>query len=120
MIIPEALTAISNTGIDSITALDDGRKQVVFHSTPKMSTYLLFFGVGPFEIHADDEDQRVRAVCLPGMWEQTVFGRRFGRKALAYGEDFYAIDYPLDKMDLIAVPDFAFGAMENWGSHHLP
>jgi aminopeptidase N len=116
MIIPEALTAISNTGIDSVTALDGGRKEVVFHPTPKMSTYLLFFGVGPFEIHADDQDPRVRAVCLPGMGDQTVFGRRFGRKALAYGEDFYAIDYPLDKMDLIAVPDFAFGAMENWGA----
>ena len=81
-----------------------------------MSTYLLFFGVGPFEIHVDSLDPRVRAVCLPGTGDQTTFGRTFGRKALAYGEDYYAIDYPLTKMDLIAVPDFAFGAMENWGA----
>jgi tricorn protease interacting factor F2/3 len=81
-----------------------------------MSTYLLFFGVGPFEIYPDETDPRVRAVCLPGMGDQTLFGREFGRKALSYGESYYAIDYPLDKMDLIAVPDFAFGAMENWGA----
>ena len=116
MVIDNNLTAISNTDIQTITNLDDGRQRVIFNPTPKMSTYLLFFGVGPFEIHNDTVDPRVRAVCLPGMGEQTEFGREFGRKALAYGEDYYAIDYPLTKMDLIAVPDFAFGAMENWGA----
>ena len=116
MVIDKNLTAISNTDIQTITELAGGRQRVTFHPTPKMSTYLLFFGVGPFEIHVDTVDRRVRAVCLPGMGDQTVFGREFGRKALAYGEDYYAIDYPLTKMDLIAVPDFAFGAMENWGA----
>ncbi len=116
MVIDKHLTAISNTDIQAITELADGRRRVTFHPTPKMSTYLLFFGVGPFEIHEDTDDRRVRAVCLPGMGDQTAFGREFGRKALAYGEDYYAIDYPLTKMDLIAVPDFAFGAMENWGA----
>ncbi len=116
MVIPQGLTAISNTDIQKITDLGNGRRQLTFNPTPKMSTYLLFFGVGPFEIHADSEDHRVRAVCLQGVGDQTAFGREFGRKALAYGEDYYAIDYPLAKLDLIAVPDFAFGAMENWGA----
>ena len=116
LIIPENLTAISNTDVQTSVDLDGHRRQVTFAPTPSMSTYLLFFGVGPFEIHTDEKDPRVRAVCLPGMGEQTVFGREFGRQALAYGEDYYAIDYPLSKMDLIAVPDFAFGAMENWGA----
>ena len=116
MIIDSNLTAISNTDIQTITNLENGRQRVAFHPTPKMSTYLLFFGVGPFEIHEDAVDRRVRAVCLPGMGNQTELGREFGRKALAYGENYYAIDYPLTKMDLIAVPDFAFGAMENWGA----
>ncbi len=116
MVIEKNLTAISNTDIEKIDDLEDGRRRVTFNPTPKMSTYLLFFGVGPFEIHEDTIDRRVRAVCLPGMGDQTALGREFGRKALAYGEDFYAIDYPLTKMDLIAVPDFAFGAMENWGA----
>jgi aminopeptidase N len=116
MVIPENLTAISNTDIRKITHLEDGRQRVTFNPTPKMSTYLVFFAVGPFEIHTDTVDRRVRAVCLPGMGDQTAFGLEFGRKALAYGEDYYAIDYPLTKLDLIAVPDFAFGAMENWGA----
>ena len=116
MVIEKNLTAISNTDIQTIAELENGRRRVTFHPTPKMSTYLLFFGVGPFEIHEDIVDRRVRAVCLPGMGDQTAFGREFGRKALAYGEDYYAIDYPLTKLDLIAVPDFAFGAMENWGA----
>ncbi|WP_054694413.1 M1 family metallopeptidase [Desulfosarcina cetonica] len=116
MIVPQGLTAIANTAVKSVHEKDDGRQRVEFEPTPKMSTYLLFFGVGPFEIHTDDVDPRVRAVCLPGMGKQTDFGRVFGRKALAYGEDYYAIAYPLSKMDLIAVPDFAFGAMENWGA----
>jgi aminopeptidase N len=116
MEIDAKLCAISNTDIKSIDNIENGRQRVCFDPTPKMSTYLLFFGVGPFEIHADTIDPRVRAVCLPGMEKQTVFGREFGRRALAYGEAYYDIDYPLAKMDLIAVPDFAFGAMENWGA----
>jgi tricorn protease interacting factor F2/3 len=116
MLIDEGLTAISNADIETVEKLKNGRLKVSFHPTPKMSTYLLFFGVGPFEIHADSVDSRVRAVCLPGTASQTAFGVEFGRKALAYGEDYYAIDYPLTKLDLIAVPDFAFGAMENWGA----
>jgi aminopeptidase N len=116
MVIDPNLTAVSNTDIQKISDLENGRRRVTFNPTPKMSTYLLFFGVGPFEIHEDSVDRRVRAVCLPGMGHQTTFSREFARKALAYGEDYYAIDYPLTKMDLIAVPDFAFGAMENWGA----
>jgi tricorn protease interacting factor F2/3 len=116
MIIEKDLTAISNMDIEKATDLPDGRRRILFQPTPKMSTYLLFFGVGPFEIHSDELDPRVRAVSLPGTGDQTVFGREFGRKALAYGENYYAVDYPLTKMDLIAVPDFAFGAMENWGA----
>ena len=116
MIIAGPLTAISNTDTQSIVALEDGRQRVTFEPTPKMSTYLLFFGVGPFAIVRDSIDRRMRAVCLPGQAEQTDFGRAFGRKALAYGEAYFAVAYPLSKMDLIAVPDFAFGAMENWGA----
>ena len=48
MVIDKNLTAISNTDIHTVTDLDDGRRRVTFDPTPKMSTYLLFFGVGPF------------------------------------------------------------------------
>ena len=116
MDIDARLVAISNGVIASETPLADGKKRVIFEQTPKMSTYLVFFGVGEFEFTRDTEDPRVRVVTLPGMKPHAKFGLEFGRKALAFSEDYYEIPYPLTKMDLIAIPDFAFGAMENWGA----
>ncbi|CAB1079836.1 Leucyl aminopeptidase (EC [Olavius algarvensis Delta 1 endosymbiont] len=110
------LVAISNQAIQKEEMLTNGRKRICFERTPKMSTYLVFFGVGEFEITTDQEDSRVRTVTLPGMKPFAEYGMDFGRKSLAYSESYYAINYPLPKMDLIAIPDFAFGAMENWGA----
>ena len=108
--------AISNGAIKKETPLDNGKKRVTFEQTPKMSTYLVFFGVGQFEFTRDVEDPRVRVATLPGMKPYAMFSLEFGRKSLAFSENYYGIPYPLPKMDLIAIPDFAFGAMENWGA----
>jgi tricorn protease interacting factor F2/3 len=116
MDIDKDLVAISNTAISEETQLDNGKKRVKFEQTPKMSTYLVFFGVGEFEFTRDTKDPRVRSVTLPGMKSYAKFGLEFGRKSLAFSEAYYSIPYPLPKMDLIAIPDFAFGAMENWGA----
>jgi tricorn protease interacting factor F2/3 len=116
MDIDRDLVAISNGAIAQETPLDNGKKRVTFEQTPKMSTYLVFFGVGEFEFTRDSEDPRVRVATLPGMKPYAAFGLEFGRKSLAFSEDYYGIPYPLPKMDLIAIPDFAFGAMENWGA----
>ncbi len=116
MIIDDNLTAISNSPITKEQPWDEGKKRVSFHQTPKMSTYLLFFGVGEFDFIEDSNDSRIRAAVMPGMKDYAVFGTEFGRKSLEYCEDFYGIKYPLQKLDLIAIPDFAFGAMENWGA----
>jgi tricorn protease interacting factor F2/3 len=110
------LVAISNSAVIEEELFSSTKKRVVFGQTPKMSTYLVFFGVGDFEINWAKEDSRVRAVTLPGMAQYAQFGLEFGRKALAFSESYYGIAYPLSKMDLIAIPDFAFGAMENWGA----
>ncbi len=114
--IPSHLTAISNEAEQQVVDLANGKKRVVFKQTPKMSTYLVFFGVGEFDIQVDQEDPRVRTVTLPGQQDHAAYGLEFGRRALAFSEAYYGIDYPLTKMDLIAIPDFAFGAMENWGA----
>jgi aminopeptidase N len=114
--VPADLQAVANTPAASEDAVADGLKKVVFQRTPRMSTYLLFFGVGEFEFFQDEKDPRVRVVTLPGLGHTVGLGKDFGRIALQYCEEFYGIDYPLAKMDLIAVPDFAFGAMENWGA----
>jgi tricorn protease interacting factor F2/3 len=110
------LVAISNQAVKKEDQLENGKKRITFAQTPKMSTYLVFFGVGEFEFTQDEKDSRVRVVTLPGMQEYARFGAEFGRKSLQFSETYYKIDYPLPKMDLIAIPDFAFGAMENWGA----
>ena len=114
--VPAALQVIANTPPVSENEIPEGLKKVIFQRTPRMSTYLLFFGVGEFEFFQDEADPRVRVAVLPGLGHTTGLGKDFGRTALQYCEEFYGIDYPLAKMDLIAVPDFAFGAMENWGA----
>ena len=116
MIVDADLTALSNSPVASEEALAGNKKHVRFKPTPPMSTYLLFFGVGTFHIQADETDPRVRSVTLPGREDYRRFGLEFGRRALQFCEEYYRIPYVLDKMDLIAVPDFAFGAMENWGA----
>ncbi len=116
MTVPESLQAIANMPPATEKTIAGGVKRIVFERTPVMSTYLLFFAVGEFEFYQDRVDPRVRVATLPGLGHTTALGLAFGRTALHYCEQYYGIDYPLAKMDLIAVPDFAFGAMENWGA----
>ncbi len=116
MVIDEELAAISNSPVTLEQASGKGKKLVRFGQTPRMSTYLLFFGVGEFEFIEDPGRVLVRAVALPGMIKHAGFGLEFGRKSLDFCEENFGTDYPLEKLDLIAVPDFAFGAMENWGA----
>ncbi len=116
MDVDHGLTAISNEDVVREDNLENGKKRVIFKRTPKMSTYLVFLGVGEFDITPDNIDPRVRAVTLPGQQANAVYGMDFGRKTLHFSETYYGVPYPLSKMDLIAVPDFAFGAMENWGA----
>lgn len=116
LIISETLTAVSNSPAAREEALGNGKKRVVFEPTPVMSTYLVFIGVGPFEWIEDRGDILVRVAAMPGMSQYGRFGLDSGRKALSYCRDYYAIAYPFAKLDLIAIEDFAFGAMENWGA----
>ncbi len=116
MIIRENLVAISNGPSIEEKSLGDGRKSIIFQQTPKMSTYLLFFGVGEFEFIEDPGEVLVRVATMPGMKKYGRFGLDFGRKSLEFSEAYYGIKFPLPKLDLIAIADFAFGAMENWGA----
>jgi tricorn protease interacting factor F2/3 len=116
LIIGEDLVAISNGPVAEERILEGGKKSVRFQRTPRMSTYLLFFGVGPFHFAEDPGEVLVRVAALPGMSAYAAYGLDFGRKSLTFCEQYYGIPYPLPKLDLIAIPDFAFGAMENWGA----
>lgn len=116
-VLARELTGICNTPVVDDEALDDSRHRIRFATTPPMSTYLLFFGVGEFEF-SQNESYRIPVRCAtrPGQ-------SRFGTEAMAwtieslrFGEEYTGHLFPIDKMDLIACPDFAFGAMENYGA----
>jgi puromycin-sensitive aminopeptidase len=82
-----------------------------------MSTYLLAFVYGQLEFLEKNtkDDVAVRTYATPDNVEHTKFALDVAVKCLEFFNDYFGIDYPLEKCDLIALPDFASGAMENWG-----
>jgi puromycin-sensitive aminopeptidase len=117
LIIPANLTAISNMPIVSETPQTSGTKLVRFAETPVMSTYLLAIMVGEFEcVEAQAEGTLVRVWTTPGKKEQGRYALDVSCRLLSFYNSYFGIPYPLPKLDLIAIPDFAAGAMENWGA----
>ncbi|MEA2649111.1 MAG: puromycin-sensitive aminopeptidase [Candidatus Binataceae bacterium] len=117
LIIDDDLTALSNAGIKSERKLGNGKKEIVFKDTIRMSTYLLAFIIGEFEATAPvDAGTPLRVVHVPGKRALTGWAEQIGAYSLKFFADYYGIPYPGDKLDLIAIPDFAAGAMENLGA----
>jgi puromycin-sensitive aminopeptidase len=119
LVVDQALTAISNARVLRETPLPGTRKkEVVFADTIKMSTYLVAFIVGEFgstdPVRVGNAPLRVWAV--PGKGHLAKFAQEIGAFSLAFFSRYYDIAYPGDKLDLIAIPDFASGAMENLGA----
>jgi puromycin-sensitive aminopeptidase len=117
LIVPDDLFAVSNGPLLSETPNGNGKKTAVFGNTMKMSTYLVAFIVGPFEATdpVDVDGVPLRIVHPVGKGHLTSYALKAGAHALRYFTDYYGIAYPGQKLDMIAVPDFAFGAMENLG-----
>ena len=115
--VPSDLKAYSNSPIVSETNNGNGTTTVVFGPTMKMSTYLVAFVVGPFEESetVDVDGTPLRIVTPKGKTHLAPFALEAGAFALRFFTDYFAIAYPGDKLDMIAIPDFAFGAMENLG-----
>ena len=115
--IDPALTAVSNTSIVSET-LENGRKVVKFADSIVMSTYLVAFVVGELEHTEPTHVGRapLSVWCVPGKKRLAKFGQEIGAASLAFFEDYYGLPYAGDKLDLLAIPDFAAGAMENFGA----
>lgn len=116
--IPQDHTAISNT-IEEVVEEHEGEyKLVKFAPTPRMSSYLLAALVGKFEKveTTTPEGILVRVFTTPGKHEQAQFALETASKMLSFYNDYFGFDYPLPVCDLIAVPDFDAGAMENWGA----
>lgn len=116
--VPIDRTVISNTLEEEILEHEGGYKVVRFERSPKMSSYLLAFIIGHFEYieKTTPEGVKVRVYVTPGKKHQAKFALEVAVKVMSYYHKYFGIAYPLPTMDLIAIPDFANGAMENWGA----
>jgi puromycin-sensitive aminopeptidase len=117
LVVDKEVTAISNSRVLSET-VEGGKKIVKFADTITMSTYLVAFIVGRIEgtpaILVGKTPLRLWSV--PGKQGLTQFGHDIAAASLRFFEDYYGVPYPGDKLDLLAIPDFASGAMENLGA----
>ncbi len=110
------LDAISNMPVENIE--NNGRKRIKFLQTPRMSTYLLYLGVGKFEEKSIDlnGDKQLILLAPKGHLTPSDYPLEIGKKSIEFYEEYFKIKYPLPKEHLISVPEFAAGAMENWGA----
>jgi len=118
LVIDATDTAISNTPIVADTPGPDANKHtLVFATTPKMSTYLVAFLVGDFQCTGGRQDNvDIRVCATPDKVAFTPYALNIAKFVLHYYDDYFGIHYPLKKLDLIAIPDFEAGAMENFGA----
>ncbi len=114
--IPAELDAISNMPAAS-TDVSGERKTVVFQTTPRMSTYLLYIGVGKLEEKSEKfHDLELILAAPKGHMGEVDLPFQLARESVENYEEYFGIKYVLPKMHLISVPDFGAGAMENWGA----
>ncbi|QQG39157.1 MAG: M1 family metallopeptidase [Candidatus Woesearchaeota archaeon] len=116
LIIPKKLEAVSNMPIKN-ELITNNTKKISFKTTPLMSTYLLAFSVGEFELIKTRTKQGtlIRVITTPGKKHQGKFALNLAKEIVEFYNNYFKIKYPLPKLDLIAIPEFEAGAMENWG-----
>ncbi|KPP72077.1 puromycin-sensitive aminopeptidase-like, partial [Scleropages formosus] len=119
LIVPKDRVALSNMNVIDRKPYpdDDNLLEIKFATTPIMSTYLVAFVVGEYDfVESQSSDGVTVRVYTPvGKAEQGKFALEVATKTLPFYKDYFNVPYPLPKIDLIAIADFAAGAMENWG-----
>ena len=121
LVVPDGMTAVSNAAEATREPASNGMVRVRFADTMVMSTYLVAVVVGPLStsgtrlVRGAADDIPLRVICPPGSEQLTGFALDVADAGIRFFEDYYDLPYPGDKVDLVAIPDFAFGAMENLG-----
>lgn len=120
--LPEDQVALSNMPEKSVKKVENGKQVISFETTPVMSTYLLAWAIGDFEYIEDFTERQYNGKHLPVRVYTTKGLKEHGRYALEHAHkiidlfsEIFKIDYPLPKIDLLAVHEFSHRAMENWG-----
>ncbi|MDA8527316.1 M1 family metallopeptidase [Opitutaceae bacterium] len=119
LVVPENFSVSSNMPAIRETPLGDGRKAVTFDKSPLMSTYLLAYFGGEFEILEDmHRGVKLRIFATEGKSQNGAYALEATKQVLDYFTDYFGVAYPLPQLDQIAIPNAfsGFGAMENWGS----
>ncbi|XP_061840322.1 puromycin-sensitive aminopeptidase isoform X1 [Nerophis lumbriciformis] len=119
LIVPKDRVALSNMHVVERLPCpnEEDLVEIKFGTSPVMSTYLVAFVIGEFDfVESQSSDGVLVRVYTPtGKAEQGRFALEVATKTLPFYKDYFNVPYPLPKIDLIAVADFAAGAMENWG-----
>jgi tricorn protease interacting factor F2/3 len=112
---------LSNNSVKKIINLDDGlKKKYIFNPTPKMSTYLLAVVAGDI-VKVDNNELlsnnmvKINGYCIESNKNQITWSIARTKEALDFYTSWFGIDYPMEKLDIVSVPNFSSGAMENWG-----
>jgi aminopeptidase N len=117
LVVDNGDTAISNGAIASDTPAGVGKHAIRFRTTQKMSTYLVAMLVGDFQcVSGGVDDVPIRVCSVPGMQDLGKFAVSAAEASISFYDKYYGIHYPFGKLDLIAIPDFEAGAMENAGA----
>ncbi|XP_010864060.3 endoplasmic reticulum aminopeptidase 2 [Esox lucius] len=112
-----AHTALSNMPVEKTVVLDDVLVEDRFTASVRMSSYLVAFIVCDFSSVSETTASgvKVSVYAAPDKLQQTHYALKAAVKLLEFYEEYFNINYPLPKQDLVAIPDFQSGAMENWG-----
>ncbi|XP_071338888.1 endoplasmic reticulum aminopeptidase 2 [Trachinotus anak] len=113
---PEYIS-LSNMPVVKTVKVNDDLLEDWFPASVKMSTYLVAFIICDFKsvTATTSSGVQVSIYAAPEKWSQTHYALEVAVKMLDFYEEYFNIRYPLPKQDLIAIPDFQSGAMENWG-----
>ncbi len=115
--VDDAYEALSNMPVKSVKRLGKSRKLVSFMKTPRMSTYLLYLGVGKYDrLTTRLGKLRINALTVQGKKNLAKLPLKYAKLFVDYYQKYFGITFPLPKIDIIAIPDFSAGAMENWGA----
>jgi alanyl aminopeptidase len=122
--VPEGLTALGNTRVIDQADLPDGLRRVRFAPTENLPTYLVAWAVGPFDVvdatlpptSIRERPLPLRGIAARGRGAELAYAMTHARGWLESLEGYFGMEYPYDKLDLIAAPDYPSGAMENAGA----
>ncbi|XP_048251328.1 uncharacterized protein LOC124113176 isoform X1 [Haliotis rufescens] len=113
----KGFSSTSNMPINRTEDRQGGYQADIYQTTPLMSTYLVAFVVSDFGFinGTTSRGLQYRVWARKNALSQLDYALQVGTKVISHYETYFNHTFPLPKQDMIAIPDFAMGAMENWG-----